>query len=746
MRPGPLGSLLALVVATAAPAQTIRGVVTTGDSTAVGGAVLTLLDPSGAAVATALSDEFGVFEVRAPRAGTWRLRTERTGLATVLSLPTALAAGQTVVRRVQLRESTARLSALRVTDRARCDARPAEGTQVATLWEEARKSLAAAAAATAASPLFALDRDEIEYDSTFTRAYAAVRSTTTGRIPQVFRSAPPASLRALGYVRVIDSATVYFGPDARVLLSPDFAATHCFTFAGDDPGSIRRVGLGFTPVGRPRGVVDVAGTLWLDRESYELDRVEFRFAPSLSEDHPDSTFGGVVRFARLPGGQVIVREWVLRMPIVAAAAERRTATEGATSRMLVRAEAREVVTGLKVERGFTRLPEERPLPLPEVVPRRGRRTAPGCDADSLARAGEGWLAGTATDARGRSAANVTVRVAWHRAERTASRLLFREEWLETATDGEGRYALCGVPAGVALRLTAVQRDVPRLRDRLSVPAGEGTVRELRLAERALLLPPGTPGAARGRVTDAAGRPLAGAQLALFSPARRVTTDSLGRFEVDALAAGAQDLFVRRLGFAPALVSVVVSAGDTATLEVALEPAAQRLEAVTVEATVGTLNIRGFERRRDARLGGGIFLDQAYLEARQSSPLVNILRGAGRMTIQESQATGEVHAYGRGGSLTPAEGELPAGAMMSDTLPFNQRLLRGDVMLLERCPMILVVDGTVLVAGTPLNALPPTRDIAAIEVYTSSVTVPPQFAFANPKCGVIVVWTRDASAP
>lgn len=714
-----LAALTLLVLGVpAAHAQVVRGVVVTGDSTPVGGAVVSLLDSTNAQFGAVLTDEFGGFEVRAPRAGTWRLQTERVGFARVVSFPFPIASGQTVLRRVLLRDATARLGTLQVSDRTRCDVRPAEGTLVATLWDEARKALAAASAASTASPLFSLDRDEIEYDSTHVRAHSASRSTTTGRVAQVFRSAPPASLRGLGYVRVIDTTTVYFGPDARALLSNEFAATHCFALAGDDPTSIRRIGVAFSPVGRPREVVDVAGTLWIDRDTYELDRVDFRFVPSLSDELPDTTFGGRVQFARIPGGQLIVRQWVLRMPIFAPAGERRAAPEGATSRMLVRAAARERITGLKVERGMTRLPEERPAPLPEVVARRGRSGAPACNADSLARVGEGWIVGLTRDERRRAVANAGVRVSWLRADNTGSRVIFREEWIESTADAQGRYAVCGVPKATPLAIAARVRSGSRHRARAVVPDSGALELDLDLAGRDLIVLPTAEGVARGRVMDGTGRPVRNAQLMLLSPARRIATDSAGQFLIDALPPRGHDVFVRRLGFVPLMVSFTALPGDTIVLPIRLDAAAQMLAAVTIEATVSSLNYQGFERRREARSGGGIFIGQDFIDERPAMALVNILRGAGRMVIEESQATGDVRAYGRGGTNV------------------------FDTLAVDRCPMRMVLDGVALNDASPLNVLPPPREIAGIEIYTSSITIPPQFAYSNPKCGLIVVWTRD----
>ena len=68
-------------------AQVVRGEVVTRDSVPVRGAILVLMDSLGAEPARALTGVGGVFELRAPRAGTYRLRVEAVGYASVLSLP-----------------------------------------------------------------------------------------------------------------------------------------------------------------------------------------------------------------------------------------------------------------------------------------------------------------------------------------------------------------------------------------------------------------------------------------------------------------------------------------------------------------------------------------------------------------------------------------------------------------------------------------------------------------------------------
>ena len=367
------------LAARALDAQGVRGVVVTGDSVPVRGAVVSLLDSLGNGVVSGLSDEFGRFDLRAPRRGSWRLRVEAVGFARVTSFGFDLATAEVMVRRVQLIDATAAMRSIEVRDPLRCDIRPAEGTQVARLWDEARKSLAAASLSADVAPPVAFDRDEIEYDNTFLRVRSASRITTTGRAERGFRSDLPRALRELGYMRRVDTTSIYYGPDARALLSDDFAATHCFRIIPDDPSSIRRVGIAFSPVGLAPGRIDVVGTLWLDRETYALDRVEFRYEPLLSGDFADSTFGGRIRFARLGTGLIVVSRWVLRMPIYAEADDGRLARSGQTSQMLVRAERRETVIGVGVARGSARAFDAPPEPLPVVnAPSRRAVGAPSC--------------------------------------------------------------------------------------------------------------------------------------------------------------------------------------------------------------------------------------------------------------------------------------------------------------------------------------------------------------------------------
>ena len=712
------------LAARALDAQGVRGVVVTGDSVPVRGAVVSLLDSLGNGVVSGLSDEFGRFDLRAPRRGSWRLRVEAVGFARVTSFTFELASAEVMVRRVQLIDATAVMRSIEVRDPLRCDIRPAEGTQVARLWDEARKSLAAASLSAEVAPPVAFDRDEIEYDSTFLRVRSASRITTTGRAERGFRSDLPRALRELGYMRRIDTTSIYYGPDARALLSDDFAATHCFRIVPDDPTSIRRVGIAFSPVGLAPGRLDVVGTLWLDRETYALDRVEFRYEPLLSGDFADSTFGGRIRFARLGTGLIVVSHWVLRMPIYAEADDGRLARSGQTSQMLVRPERRETVIGVGVARGSARAFDAPPEPLPVVnAPSRRAVGAPSCADVAPVGGNSGALVGDVHDGRDRAQAGARVRASWHQPVMTGGRMFFRELWVESGTDGSGRYALCALPRGVPLTVSAhtASASTPRVRLVLD-PRGAAPAVELAVVPVRRGAPLPATGAVRGVLLGAEGRPVVGAEIRVFPGTERLKTDSLGAFRIAVASPGSSEFFVRRLGYAPLMVAVDVSAGDTAHVLVPMAAAAQMLAPVTVEARSSSMSLSGFEQRRSQRIGAGTFISPEEIRARENGTMQTLLRTFGRVRVEESGATGDIRVYGRGG-------DNPDGSIMPD-----------------RCSMKLVVDGAVMPDGMSLTGLPPLREIAAVEIYQSIGAVPAMYSFASPECGLIVFWTRDGLTP
>jgi hypothetical protein len=119
-----------------------------------------------------------------------------------------------------------------------------------------------------------------------------------------------------GFVQADGRESMYYAPDASVLLSDAFLDTHCFRLARRDDGTLSLVGLQFEPTGENRRVADIRGTLWLDESTAELQWLEYNYE-YIDPDLRSDAVGGRVDFRRMPNGTWIVPAWWIRMPAVA---------------------------------------------------------------------------------------------------------------------------------------------------------------------------------------------------------------------------------------------------------------------------------------------------------------------------------------------------------------------------------------------------------------------------------------------
>lgn len=318
-----LSPFAVVLLAVPARAQAVHGTLVDPAGRPVEQVLVALVDAQGKPAGGALTSAAGEFRIRAPGAGRYSLRAERVGYATVTTPAFALAEGETREERLVASGRAVALAAVVVTPRGRrCAVRPEAGLETATLWEEARKALAAAEFANRAG-LFRYDVVRWERDQgaggVVTRD---VREPRTGVAELPFVSIPPEELSREGFIRRLPTGEAdYAAPDASVLLSDEFLDDHCFRVATGGDRSL--VGLEFEPVAG-RTVPDVRGVLWLDRATAELRRVEYRYVNGPPESR-DPRVGGSVEFERLRGGPWIVRRWAIRMPL----AERVTRETGA---------------------------------------------------------------------------------------------------------------------------------------------------------------------------------------------------------------------------------------------------------------------------------------------------------------------------------------------------------------------------------------------------------------------------------
>jgi hypothetical protein len=303
--------LLPLRVAWPQAASELRVRLKSYEGIPVAGALVALLDGDGGVVVEGLSGENGTRVLRAP-SGVYRVRTRRIGFLPVVSPPVVMPRQDELL--LVIETSRVVLDRIVVNSKSQCGRGDPGSWALGIVWDEIDKALRASQLTTADLSGFGRGRvykrqirsgEVVETDTTF---FDIVDQRPFGAIS-------PDSLAGAGYV-VGDEAKgwTFYAPDETVLLSDQFAATHCFRVVreGGRPGQI---GVAFEPVPH-RKLADIVGVLWVDEASAELREVVFRFVSTGVIGRYEAT--GFTRFLRVPSGAWIVDEWLLKLPRIAA--------------------------------------------------------------------------------------------------------------------------------------------------------------------------------------------------------------------------------------------------------------------------------------------------------------------------------------------------------------------------------------------------------------------------------------------
>lgn len=343
----------------AVAAQVARGTISErGTGAAIPGALVSLVDESGKTISTVFSDQQGGFEMSAPSAGRYSIDAKRIGVRQLRGVQFTLAAGESRRENIVLSPVVSELTGVQVSGSSKCVSRPRDDARTAALWEDARAALTATVL-TARRPLAGTTTRFVrELSPKNERVLRDERSDAHGNVSRPFVSVAVGKLSREGYVvRRKDGSTDFYAPDAEALLSDEFLADHCFRFVAGSKDRAGMVGLGFEPV-RGRRVPDIEGVLWMSAITYELNELEFTYV-ALSNRDLGRSFGGDVRFARLPTGRWIVSSWVIRMPVVGVRPAVRMMLPGG---LPMSEESREVLVAVREEGGTVRLDRAAPPP------------------------------------------------------------------------------------------------------------------------------------------------------------------------------------------------------------------------------------------------------------------------------------------------------------------------------------------------------------------------------------------------
>jgi len=277
------------------------------------GANVALLDSTGAIpLGGDFSDQGGRTYLRAPSRGPYRIRAEKVGFDTWMSVQLHLADRPIYVRVGMAPTRTPPPVVLR-SDMA-CQPLTGPGTAAGDIWVELKKALVATAL-TESQGLVPLDVDL--YQRVLDRNLSIVSERAEQRARLSRRPVTGISWDQIDSTRRGESSNsdVYRAPDAATILSDQFVKSHCFNAIHGYGAEAGLVGLEFRP-SRVSAQPELSGVLWADPKGNSLRSLNFDYV-NLPIPLRIARTTGRLEFQQLPGGQWIVPRWYIRMPRVA---------------------------------------------------------------------------------------------------------------------------------------------------------------------------------------------------------------------------------------------------------------------------------------------------------------------------------------------------------------------------------------------------------------------------------------------
>lgn len=718
--------MVAVMLPCASLAQNVQGTLWRPDSTPASGVIVVAVrGAQDSVLSRTMTNGNGRYAFDLPL-GPVRLRALRIGHKPVVIGEFTLSGGGKRDARFVLPDEPIVLQAVTTEASSSCRQSGSAGANVATLFEEARKALLS-------TTLKSRDADPLARLSLYSQLRSVgnrelsplEREFQEGMSLKPFQSLRPDSLAKVGYMQNDPSGATYWAPDAEVLLSETFASSHCLRVVDGTEAQSGWVGLAFRPQEFRRNFVDVSGTLWLDRHSSELRRMDYRYEGlpiALQRVEP----GGVVEFTRLSDGTWFVNKWEIRMPRV-------TSQPGSARLMGTYVKGGEV---WRMRRG-TDLLYTNGLQEPKTVAKTVAKEAAARN-DSVSEVGAlcvpaevggaaGLLQGTVLDERGAPLSDVIVTVEWQENHTAVGQqLAWQNRTLTTTSMPDGLFAVCGIPAAQLLTVKAQYgaRKTPALTVRMA--QGEKSARvELQFGGVRADAPKKS---VVVRVRDGGGLPVPHALVEVEGGRGRVADDS-GRVVLDA-APDSIRLSVRRIGYKPFIART--ARGASGEFEVTLSALAQTLAAVRVteRGVKSPLESSGFYDRVQRAQRGAFnadFITPEEIESRQGVRTTDLFQG--RRFAFPNRTKGmrpQTYLMGRGGCMMTVYLD---GRMLTPELPSGAR------------PSGNANSGGVV----PLDDIIGAGSIAAIEIYASAANAPAELipmtgAAEQGACGIVAIWT------
>ena len=310
----------------------------------------------------------------------------------------------------------------------------------------------------------------------------------------------------------------------------------------------------------------------------------------------------------------------------------------------------------------------------------------------------GLVHGTVRDAAGTPVARATIEVTWTDLSVSGKSVQQRGKRGRVATDADGHYAACGVPANTTLQLRAV-------RDSATSGTLDIVLADLRVSRRDLRIFAASQGVGTiaGLVTRG-GQPFAGARVVVEDrPEQRTGAD--GRFIVRDVVAGTRQVSIFAVGMNPGAVAVDVPVQDTALVSYELQKVVTLPGVNVSESSVRQHLFAEYEERK--KQGFGHYRDSTEI--------------------------------GRYAGLAAAFSSIPGTIVRSK----NGRAQGVYFMKAAgQCEAMYLLDGVRADRDQVADLTP--DGVAAVEVYERATMVPSSISGKLPlgsTCGAVVIWTK-----
>jgi hypothetical protein len=211
----------------------------------------------------------------------------------------------------------------------------------------------------------------------------------------------------------------------------------------------------------------------------------------------------------------------------------------------------------------------------------------------------------------------------------------------------------------------------------------------------------------GTVTGLDGAALSDAEITIVAgrmDSLRVRSDTAGHFSATGLSSAAVTVSVRRLGYQPKRLDLMLRETGSPPLVIALDPN---------PAELGTVKVREIAEEPDARLRDfyarkatnnfGRYIEGSDIEKRHPQFISEIMRSVPGVTLS---ASGRV----------------------------------GNTLRIRGCAPLVWIDG-VRIPNSQIDEVVTPSDVAALEVYSSFAGIPAQYFDRSATCGTILVWSR-----